>query len=216
MIVHEIFESISGEVSGLHQGVVCTFIRLSGCNLKCSYCDTEETQNSANGYDISVIEIVDKIDKIGNEVICITGGEPLLQMDVLVELCKYLKDLNYKIIIETNGTISPIPILGYVDSIVMDYKFEYDTFMHYNNYSLLGEKDVIKFVCADKKSIMLGIKLQSLFLHNFNSKAIFAFSPIMDHSNYGWNLKNFADILIKENKNTCVLSLQLHKVIGVK
>lgn len=119
--VSEIFESIQGE--GPSIGNTCIFLRLSTCNLKCSWCDTKYTWDWEN-YDfnkevkeINVEEIVERINNFPNITnIVITGGEPLLQQDKLVLLLKIIKnkknieDINYKshkIEIETNGTIIP-------------------------------------------------------------------------------------------------------------
>ena len=76
--VHSIFESISGEAGGFPQGSWCTFLRLSGCNLRCRWCDTPDAQEvEAQTLDMSVKEICDSVGIYKN--ILITGGEPLLQ-----------------------------------------------------------------------------------------------------------------------------------------
>ncbi|MDQ6723833.1 MAG: 7-carboxy-7-deazaguanine synthase QueE [Thermoproteota archaeon] len=119
--ISELFSSIQGE--GPLAGTSCIFLRLSTCNLKCSWCDTKYTWDWEN-YDInkeikemSIDEIVEKIHGFSNiSHIVITGGEPLLQQDKLVLLLTLLKDKkkidnnaqSYNIEIETNGTIIPL------------------------------------------------------------------------------------------------------------
>jgi 7-carboxy-7-deazaguanine synthase len=118
--ISEIFNSIQGE--GTFSGTSCIFLRLSTCNLKCSWCDTKYTWDWQN-YDIkkeikeiSIEKIVEKLHEFSNiSHLVITGGEPLLQQDKLVLLlvmlkdktCKYNKYQSYQVEIETNGTFIP-------------------------------------------------------------------------------------------------------------
>ena len=75
MRVIEIFDSIDGE--GVFTGSLATFIRLGGCNMRCSYCDTGYALNAKDGVEMSIAEIVRKVRKIGNTHITLTGVEPL-------------------------------------------------------------------------------------------------------------------------------------------
>ena len=97
--VNEIFYSIAGE--GIQVGRPMTFVRLSGCNLRCPFCDTE--------FDVfeekTIEEIVNKVQHHPAEWVCITGGEALCQD--IVPLCTALRDAGYCLHIETNGTVSP-------------------------------------------------------------------------------------------------------------
>ena len=95
----ELFKSIQGEST--YTGQVCSFIRLSGCNLHCSYCDTQYALEK--GEDLAVDEIIARVDSFGSSLIEITGGEPLLQAEV-PELCCQLLDRHYTVLVETNGT----------------------------------------------------------------------------------------------------------------
>lgn len=107
--VNEIFYSIQGE--GSLVGTPMIFLRLAGCNLRCSFCDTSYAFNT--GKYLSEDEIVSIIENFGNlRWVCITGGEPLLQ-DITTIVNK-LKKLGYKISLETNGTISIPPIFDHV------------------------------------------------------------------------------------------------------
>ena len=98
MKVCEIFKSIQGESS--YAGLPCTFIRLTGCNLKCSYCDTQYAYNE--GRELTEDEIINEVRNASIGLVEITGGEPLLQRGVY-HLVTRLLDEGYTVLIETNG-----------------------------------------------------------------------------------------------------------------
>src|SRR3972149_1770147 len=101
MKICEIFKSIQGESS--YAGLPCLFIRMTGCNLRCSYCDT--TYAYFEGKDLSEDEIMDEVKHAGTRLVEITGGEPFLQKEVY-NLIKRLLDEGYKVLVETNGSMS--------------------------------------------------------------------------------------------------------------
>lgn len=101
MQVSEIFYSIQGE--GINIGKPAVFLRLSGCNLRCGFCDTKYAWKSGQKMDLD--QILKAIGKYPVKHLVVTGGEPLLQQSELKELIKNLKD--YYIEIETNGTVTP-------------------------------------------------------------------------------------------------------------
>ena len=101
--INEIFYSIEGE--GLRVGQPTTFVRLSKCNLRCNFCDTEFDSFT----EMSIHEIIEKVGQYTATWICFTGGEPLGQN--IIPLAKSLRDLNYNLHIETNGTLDPKPEL---------------------------------------------------------------------------------------------------------
>ena len=104
MKIVEVFYSIQGE--GIHTGHSAVFIRLSGCNLKCPFCDTDYSRYTEMGTGT----IVDKVHEVAHGrpmIVVITGGEPFLQIDNgLQDLCYVLSNAGYKIEVETNGTIA--------------------------------------------------------------------------------------------------------------
>lgn len=102
MLVNEIFHSIQGE--GIAVGVPCVFLRLSGCNLRCAWCDTPYASWNPEGEVLSIDEIVLRCLKYESRVVVITGGEPFMHKD-LPELCIALKVQNFEIHFETAGTI---------------------------------------------------------------------------------------------------------------
>lgn len=101
--VCEVFTSIQGE--GPYIGLPAVFVRLSGCNLMCDYCDTKYSWN--NGLEIEVSELSSKIGALGIRNVVYTGGEPLLQAEALQELAEILHEKHYTQMIETNATIIP-------------------------------------------------------------------------------------------------------------
>jgi len=114
MYISEIFESVQGE--GINIGVLSTFVRFSGCNLSCAWCDTKYASSKENGKYMTVDSVVDEIRKFHNNNIVLTGGEPLLQ-DGIMELIRELRQMKYFVEVETNGTI------GYPDFQPLDNYF---------------------------------------------------------------------------------------------
>lgn len=100
MKVIEIFESIQGE--GRWMGTPVTFIRLAGCNLHCSWCDTKESWGDV-GTEMTIAEILEKVNSYRHRMVVITGGEPTIHPE-LNDLTIALKDQYYYICLETNGT----------------------------------------------------------------------------------------------------------------
>ena len=99
MKITEIFPSIQGEST--LQGLTCLFIRLTGCNLDCRYCDTVYAREG--GTEMSLDEILDIVEGYGLEIVCITGGEPLLQKETSL-LAIELLYRGHIVSLETNGT----------------------------------------------------------------------------------------------------------------
>lgn len=159
--VHSIFRSISGERGWFEQGSICTFIRLQGCNLCCPHCDTPEAMPSYRGKILSVESIMEIVESCGTRNIIITGGEPLIQPNIII-LIHELLPLDYMIQIETNGTI---PRLGFIDRqsclhYVVDkkmwllqegsaYKMTWDL-MWKDSFDV---NDVVKFVISNTKDL---------------------------------------------------------------
>ena len=146
--VNEVFKSIQGE--GSFAGKLCSFIRLTGCNLRCSYCDTKYAYEK--GYDLSTEEIVKKIKMLGPNLVEITGGEPLLQKET-TELIDFLIKRKHVVLIETNGTIS-IKNINQHAIIILDLKCpgsKMSDHTLWKNIEYLRQKDEVKFVIGDRK-----------------------------------------------------------------
>lgn len=147
--VNEIYFSIQGESS--KTGLPCVFIRLTYCNLRCSYCDTEYA--FYEGKDLSVNEIISEVKKYDCKLVEITGGEPLVQMDECLELMKILCDEGFEVMIETGGSL-PIKDIDKRVMIIMDLKCPssgMDKKNYYENIEFLKHSDEIKFVIGDRE-----------------------------------------------------------------
>ena len=158
MKVNEIFYSIEGE--GVRAGYPCVFVRLFGCNLNCLYCDTRYSCEGDQYREMTVDEIVQVVQEYGCARVTITGGEPTMQSG-FADLVKALARHNFKVNVETNGTISASDIIevteGYLCLITMDHKSissGMSSHMSVDNYSGLRSTDVLKFVVGSKEDLI--------------------------------------------------------------
>src|SRR5271157_333482 len=115
MQIAEIFKSLQGE--GKNQGRVCLFIRLAGCNLSCTWCDTKYARDG--GITMSLDSVLEQVWRINPPYVCITGGEPLVQLDAIEPLLSSLHKRGTEIDLETNGTIDFSRLQQYA-SVCMD------------------------------------------------------------------------------------------------
>jgi len=212
MRIYEIFTSIDGEVNSFYQGRITTFIRFSGCNLSCQYCDTKYAQDPASGEEMSVAEVVNEVKKLGCKKVTITGGEPLYQSQEFFELTRSLWHKGHEISVETNGSFYPA---GYgVGSWVMDFKLPssgcFDK-MDHNNFKDLNKADWVKFVISDRNDYDTAIREMN-YLRSIGCNAMFAFSPCFGVGPQ----KMLVDWLIEDKEFDVVINLQLHKLMGVK
>jgi len=146
MKVCEIFRSIEGE--GLRTGLPAVFIRLHGCNLRCSYCDSMYAVEGGDYKQMNVTQVLDAVKKFsGITHVTLTGGEPLIHQNV-EDLLSQLSGNGYRVNIETNGTVPckwHFPGLFYT----MDWKCKSSGMsvkMKMENLETLGSEDVLKFV----------------------------------------------------------------------
>jgi 7-carboxy-7-deazaguanine synthase len=154
--ITEIFKSIQGETS--YSGLPTTFVRLSRCNLRCSWCDSK--YSFAKGENLKLELILDKIKENAAPYVCITGGEPLLQKAVH-PLMKELCDLNYNLSIETGGSLS-IKLVDPRVKIILDIKCPKSGMSDRNNLEnleLLKKDDEVKFVIADERDYQFAVDL---------------------------------------------------------
>lgn len=145
--VTEIFHSIQGESTWA--GYPCTFIRLTGCPLRCVWCDTE--YSFYGGEKIALEDLVAKCDEIGTRLVEITGGEPLIHRNAFV-LAGMLLDRGYTVLIETSGAIDVSPLDPRAHKI-MDLKCPgsgEESRNLWSNLDHLTNRDEIKFVIKDR------------------------------------------------------------------
>lgn len=146
--VTEIFASIQGETS--HVGLSFVFVRLAGCNLRCRYCDTTYAYDS--GEEVSLEEVIARVEVFGIQRVTVTGGEPLLQPDAFDLVAAFL-DRGLTVLVETNGTI-PLAPLDPRAVKIMDVKCPgsgEDRKMLWENFSALTHRDEVKFVIASEE-----------------------------------------------------------------
>ena len=202
--INEIFFSIQGEST--YTGQPCVFIRLTGCNLRCTYCDTAYAYDEGIFMDIE--EIVEKVDSFECSLVEITGGEPLLQSET-PQLISHLLDRGYKTLLETNGSKD----IGFVDKRcvrIMDIKCPSSGEEKNNdleNLKSLKSGDEIKFVIADRtdydfaRNILNSVPYDKAGVTvNFSP----CFSKIQPGELAAWMLDDKMDVR---------LNLQLHKFI---
>ncbi len=154
LCVNETFLSIQGEST--QAGRPCFFIRLAGCNLHCSWCDTRYAAEPGEGRMSEVEELVREALSSGAKLIEITGGEPLCQRTGAVRLMEALLDAGFEVMLETNGSLS---LQGVPEQVrrIMDVKCPGSGEAEKNdwhNFSLLTRHDEIKFVLASREDYL--------------------------------------------------------------
>jgi len=204
LIINEIFYSIQGEST--FAGQACVFVRLTGCNLRCTYCDTRYAYSE--GHPMTVNQIIEKVAEFGCNLVEITGGEPLLQKDT-GQLVKKLLDKGFQVLMETNGSldISRIdPACIKIIDIKCPDSGESDQ-CDLANLQRMSSSDQVKFVVSSRqdylyaKSILPRIPVKV-------SPGNILFSPVRDnlagHELAAWILEDGLRVR---------LQLQLHKVL---
>lgn len=203
MKINEMFKSIQGETS--YSGLPCTFIRITGCNLRCNYCDTPYAYE--DGVEISMNSIFENIEYFKTNLVCITGGEPLSNKDTPF-LIKELLKKNYTVLVETNGSydIREIPREAIK---IMDIKCpgsNMSHFMYWQNVDYLTRLDEVKFVLTSRndydwtKEIIQKYSLSKIA----NVLLGAAYGTITPKSVIQWILEDNLDVRFQ---------LQLHKYI---
>jgi 7-carboxy-7-deazaguanine synthase len=219
MWVTEIFHSIQGESS--YAGLPCTFVRLTGCNLRCVYCDTPYA--FSGGEAMSVDAVIARVRAFweGGEPIAparelvrggfplveITGGEPLLQKDVF-PLAARLCDLGFTVLIETGGQLPIWPLDPRVIRI-MDIKTPGSGHAHANlweNIAHLRPQDEVKFVLMDRRDFEWACEI--IRRYDLPRRAHVLMSPV-----YGVLDPKALAAWILESRLPVRLQIQLHKVI---
>lgn len=206
MKISEIFFSLQGE--GLEIGLPTVFVRLFACDLRCNWCDTMYAVEGRDFRDHSVLEVLSEIEKHECKRVCITGGEPLIQIKEVEELSNYLIKDNYKILLETSGHKMPPPILWTENSTIsMDCKCPSSSMqdkMDFDLFIKLRPKDQLKFVIQDE----IDYEYARGILKRYNISANIIFQPTHG-SDLGWITKKVIDDKLEFIR---VLP-QLHKII---
>ena len=204
LLVNEIFYSIQGE--SIHNGRPCIFIRLTGCNLRCSYCDTGYAYDK--GLEMEIAAILDRVAIYDCSLIEITGGEPLLQKET-PDLIYCLLEKGYEVLMETNGSFD-ISIVDDRCIKIVDIKCptsgESDK-NDLNNLKKLDPKDQVKFVIGSRGDYDFAKEIIELIRPEFPADHIL-FSPVSAKMEYA----KLAEWILEDNLKVR-LHLQLHKII---
>ena len=201
--INEIFYSIQGESS--HTGLPCIFIRLTYCNLRCSYCDTDYA--FYNGTDMKISEIISEINKYPTDLVMITGGEPLLQENCIY-LMQELLNKDYSVMLETSGSLKLKDVPKSVIKIV-DFKCPTSSMMNKNDWTIITDiqkEDEIKFVIANKEDYDWSKKM--IKNYNLNKICPILFSPVYNKI----DISTLASWILEDGLNV-KLQMQLHKHI---
>jgi len=218
MKVYEIFKSVSGEPCHLMQGRVCGFVRFSGCNLRCSYCDTSHVQTEKEAIELSPIEIANRIRKMNVDFCILTGGEPLLQSKPdIITLIKRLGEENIEVGIETNGSVAVYEFSDFIVQHMIDYKLPgsgMEDAMHKDNFfkRIPGVPEpIFKFVCSNIEDYERAIEVKRQ-MDVFHVRPSYVFTGTTHDLTQA-----IASRLINGGKETkgCIIYQQLHKVLGL-
>lgn len=202
--ITEVFYSLQGE--SLSAGLPTTFIRLTGCPLRCGYCDTSYAFRGGKSY--STTQLMEKVDGYNTRHICITGGEPLAQKNVH-ELIGLLCDKGYSVSLETSGAMD-VSMVDKRVSIVMDIKTPSSgevTRNLYKNIEHLSDTDQIKFVICDREDY-LWAKQQVTDRNLSQQVGAVLFSASVDELEF----RSLADWIV-EDQLPVRFQMQLHKLI---
>jgi len=203
--VSEIFHSIQGESSW--SGLPCVFIRLTGCNLRCAYCDT--TYAYEQGRFMEIPDILERVRELRCDLVEVTGGEPLVQPDTPPLICRLL-DAGHTVLLETNGSMD----IGAVDSRcirIVDIKCPSSGMAKQNdlrNLKKLGARDELKLVIANRQDYEFARNLLSSLpavQYKINFSPVFG---VLDP-------RTLAEWIL-EDRLAVRLNLQLHKIIGLR
>jgi len=205
--VSEIFYSIEGE--GIEIGRPEIFIRLAGCNLRCTWCDTKYALE--DGKEMDIQDIIQEVSAYPSKNISITGGEPLFQRKELLKLVKELKELGYWIQINTNGTIFDEEIFELTDLISMDSKcpsskMESDLEVLRKTEDSFASKSQFKFVISNEKDYQYA---KNVVLTSLKNGGNIVFQPEWNNMKF---VRKLVNLVKKDNLNVKVI-LQQQKVI---
>ena len=201
--INEIYYSIQGEST--HAGRPCIFIRLTYCNLRCTYCDTEYA--FYNGNDMKIPEIIYTIKQWNCNLVEVTGGEPLFQ-DECIDLLNELLSQNYEVLLETGGSL---PILDVPKEVIriVDFKCPSSNMETKNLWSIVNDlqpHDEVKFVIGDRGDFDWAREM--LNKYSISEKCNVLFSPIFNEIDPAL----IADWIL-EGKLPVRMQIQIHKHI---
>jgi 7-carboxy-7-deazaguanine synthase len=219
MQITEIYKSLQGEST--YAGLPCVFVRLTGCNLRCSWCDSEFS--FYGGQKMTLQEVLSEVARLspGGGLVEITGGEPMLQEREVIPLMEQLLDADYQVLLETSGerVLSRVPkqVIKIVD-VKCPHSDEPNTFA-LENLKALRPHDELKFVLTDRTDYEFA---RDFVLNHELAGRVHAilFSPVFEKSASGardtshclLDPQELAQWILADNV-PARLSLQIHKLI---
>lgn len=206
LLVTEIFRSLQGESS--FAGLPCTFVRLTGCALRCVWCDSAYA--FSGGTERNVDDVVAEVERLGAPLVEITGGEPLEQ-ESFYPLATALCDRGYTVLVETGGHV---PVSGVDPRVVkiLDVKCPGSGMESKNdlgNLKLLGPKDEVKFVVADKEDFLWAEEL--VRKHALDERHTVLISPVFEGKES--RIASEAAEWVRDSNRKLRLNLQIHKTL---
>lgn len=209
--IAETFSSINGE--GTHAGQLAFFIRFTGCNLNCSYCDTKWANvPGAPCTEMTGDEILSAAEKSGIRNVTVTGGEPLIQPNIIPLLEMLCGDGHY-VEIETNGSADVSEVLKIKENrpaLTMDYKLPssgMESFMRTENFALLEAMDTVKFVSGSRADLERALEI--IREYGLIGKCAVYLSPVFGEIEPA----EIVDFMLANRLNGVNVQLQMHKFI---
>jgi 7-carboxy-7-deazaguanine synthase len=205
MRITEIFHSVQGESS--FAGLPCAFVRLTFCNLRCVWCDSEYT--FAGGTEMSVDEVVRQVEEMQCKLVEITGGEPLVQKRDCCELVRRFCDKGYTVLVETGGSLDA-SVLDPRAIKILDVKCPGSGESERNfwpNLERLGDRDEVKFVVTDRDDFDYALSVIAKYKLESRNREVLI-SPV-------WGKVDLAEVAswILRSGLRARMQLQLHKLI---
>jgi len=206
VVVTEIFRSLQGESSWA--GLPSAFVRLTGCSLRCVWCDSAYA--FSGGTELGIDEVIARVAALGTPLVEITGGEPLEQ-EGFYPLSEALCDRGYTVLVETGGHVPVSRVDPRVVKIV-DFKCPGSGMEASNdlgNLALLGPRDELKFVVADRRDFDWAVDLVAR--HALDERHAVLISPVFE----GGRSQVAAEVAewVRDSKRRLRLSLQIHKLL---
>ena len=218
--ITEIFSSIQGE--GPYIGEEQAFVRFSGCNLSCKFCDEARKKDFK---EFTIEEVIARVIKEDKKVVSLTGGEPLLQADFLSELLPFLKKQGVRIYLETNGILKDelSGIIRHIDVISMDIKLSSSTGIrpYWDEHALFLKEAHIKEVFVKSvvtpETLLSDVEMAASIVRSVDENIPFIIQPV----SYNGSVEN-VDLLnsffesSRHRLTNVRIMPQVHKILGVK
>ena len=212
MRVAEKFISINGE--GTRAGELAVFVRFTGCNLRCSYCDTMWANEPGCPYEeMSPAQICEYVRSTGIKNVTLTGGEPLLQKDMDKLISLLISECGVRVEIETNGAVDLRPFAELPEGrplFTMDYKLPssgYENRMIAENFSVLEKEDTVKFVSGSRADLERAGEI--IEKYGLLDRCHVYFSPVFGRIEPA----EIVDFMLNKRMNKARIQIQMHKVI---